>query len=119
VERPLEFLLVHCAKPYEDARMSYDTVVLPFWRPPRSTQEASGDVDAGEVQLTRDEKLKLQLLRVQIRLTTLGLYFGPIDGIRNAQTVEALKHFQVVKGIRSNGMMSTSTLNALGIQAVN
>jgi peptidoglycan hydrolase-like protein with peptidoglycan-binding domain len=71
------------------------------------------------VELTRDEKLKLQLMRVQIKLTSLGLYSGPIDGARNVQTVEALKLFQSVKGLRTDGLMSTATLNALGVPAAN
>jgi His-Xaa-Ser repeat protein HxsA len=63
--------------------------------------------------------LKLQVMRVQIKLTSLGLYEGRIDGTRNAQTVEALKRFQLLKGIAPTGLMSTPTLNALGIAAVN
>jgi His-Xaa-Ser repeat protein HxsA len=57
-------------------------------------------------------------MRVQIALTSLGLYTGPVDGVLGDQTKEALKRFQVVKGIESNGLMSTETLNALGVPAV-
>lgn len=70
------------------------------------------------VELTRGEALKLQITRVQIKLHMLGLYEGPIDGIRSPATIAALKQFQMVKGLPQDGLMSTPTLNALGIRAV-
>lgn len=72
-----------------------------------------------EVVLSNDEKLKLQILRIQIKLHTLKLYEGPIDGARNPQTAEALRNFQKIKGLKVDGLMTTETLNALGILAVN
>lgn len=57
-------------------------------------------------------------MRVQIALVTLGLYSGPLDGVLNDDTKEALRRFQTVKGIESNGLMTTDTLNALGVPAV-
>lgn len=68
--------------------------------------------------LTMDEKRRLQVLRVQMRLNSLQLYDGPIDGTFNDTTKGALKLFQKVKGIPATGLMSTSTLNALNIPAV-
>jgi His-Xaa-Ser repeat protein HxsA len=70
-------------------------------------------------QMTQAEKLRLQIMRVQIRLTSLGLYEGRIDGTRNSETVLALKRFQIVKGLPDTGLMSTPTLNALGVPAAN
>ena len=64
------------------------------------------------------EKRTLQIMRVQIGLTSLGLYTGPVDGVLSDQTKEALKRYQLVKGIEPNGLMSTETLNALGVPAV-
>lgn len=69
-------------------------------------------------QLSRQEKLTLQVMRVQIALQTLGLYSGQIDGKLNDDTKEALKRFQVVKGISATGLMTTETLNALAVPAV-
>jgi len=93
---------------------------LPAYMAPSARSTLSSPVaSASEPTLSRNEKLKLQLMRVQIKLHSLGLYEGQIDGIRNAQTVEALKHFQAVKGLPDNGMMTTPTLNALGVPAVN
>ncbi|HBI68175.1 MAG TPA: peptidoglycan-binding protein [Massilia sp.] len=57
-------------------------------------------------------------MRVQIRLNTLHLYDGQVDGIFNDETKRALKLFQTVKGLPETGLMSTPTLNALGISAV-
>ena len=84
-----------------------------------STMPGAAPSSAADTGLTKSEKLKLQLMRVQIRLHSLGLYDGRIDGVRNEQTIEALKHFQTVKGLPEDGMMTTPTLNALGIPAAN
>jgi His-Xaa-Ser repeat protein HxsA len=65
------------------------------------------------------EKRKLQVMRVQIKLTSLGLYSGAVDGVLNEQTQAALRRFQTLKGIQNTGLMSTPTLNALGVPAVN
>jgi His-Xaa-Ser repeat protein HxsA len=67
--------------------------------------------------LTLAEKRTLQIMRVQIALTSLGLYTGPVDGELGEQTKEALKRYQIVKGIEPDGLMSTETLNALGVPA--
>jgi His-Xaa-Ser repeat protein HxsA len=67
--------------------------------------------------LSPAERLRLQIMRVQIRLTSLGLYNDRIDGVRNPATIQALKQFQSVKGLPESGMMTTPTLNALGVPA--
>lgn len=70
-------------------------------------------------QLTRSEKLRLQVLRVQLALKRHGLYDGPLDGVFNQDTRLGLAHFQTVKNIPATGVMTTPTLNALGVPAVN
>jgi His-Xaa-Ser repeat protein HxsA len=65
-----------------------------------------------------EEKRKLQVMRVQIQLTSLGLYTGAVNGTLDDATKEAIKRFQTVKGIEANGLMTTQTLNALGVPAV-
>jgi uncharacterized pyridoxal phosphate-containing UPF0001 family protein len=70
-----------------------------------------------EVSLSRQEKLRLQIMRVQIRLTSLGLYEGAVNGVRDDPTVQALEHFQRLKGLEVNGLMTTETLNALAVPA--
>jgi len=69
--------------------------------------------------LSNSEKLQLQIMRVQIRLARLGLYEGRFDGVLNSATTTALKHFQQLKKLPENGLMTTPTLNALGITPVN
>jgi His-Xaa-Ser repeat protein HxsA len=69
-------------------------------------------------KLSVGEKRKLQIMRVQIALTSLGLYQGIVDGTLNDGTKESLMMFQNLKGIEPNGLMSTETMNALGVPAV-
>ncbi|KRC20126.1 peptidoglycan-binding protein [Acidovorax sp. Root217] len=58
-------------------------------------------------------------MRVQIKLRSLGLYEGPIDGVMSSSVQEALRYFQDLKGLPKTGTMSTATLNAMGIPASN
>ncbi len=66
-----------------------------------------------------DKKRRLQIMRVQIALTSLGLYNGRVDGVMNADTKTGLEFFQDLKGMPKSGQMTTPTLNALGVSAVN
>ena len=70
------------------------------------------------VVLTETEKLRLQIMQVQIKLTALGLYDGTIDGMANPELVDGVRHFQTLKGMRDSGMRTTGTLTALGIRAI-
>lgn len=74
---------------------------------PSTSQPASG--------MSTAEKLKLQIFRVQIKLNSLQLYDGQINGIMNKETQKALKQYQAVKGLLVTGTMTTETMNALGI----
>ncbi len=69
-------------------------------------------------QLSMEEKLKLQIMRVQIALTSLGIYTGPVNGELDNDTKEGVRRFQTLKGLEASGLMSTETLNALGVPAV-
>jgi His-Xaa-Ser repeat protein HxsA len=69
--------------------------------------------------LNHAEKLRLQIMRVQIKLRSLGLYDGQIDGVMTEDTRTSLRYFQDLKGLQSTGTMTTATLNAMGIPAVN
>ena len=68
--------------------------------------------------MTLSEKRRLQVMRVQIALTSLGLYSGSISGELTNETKDAIKRIQIVKGLPDNGQMTTETLNALGVPAV-
>jgi len=70
------------------------------------------------VVLTETEKLRLQVMQVQLKLTGLGLYDGPIDGLMHPDLVDAVRHFQTLKGMRDSGLLTTGTLAALGIRAI-
>jgi len=68
--------------------------------------------------LTETEKLRLQIMQVQLKLTGLGLYDGTIDGMMNPELTEGVRHFQTLKGMRDSGMLTTGTLTALGIAGI-
>ncbi|HEU5296644.1 MAG TPA: peptidoglycan-binding protein [Burkholderiaceae bacterium] len=70
------------------------------------------------VVLTETERLRLQIMQVQLKLTGLGLYEGTIDGLMNHDLVEGVRHFQTLKGMRDSGMLTTGTLTALGIRSI-
>ena len=65
------------------------------------------------------DKLTLQILRVQIALTRLKFYSGRIDGAMTLETKDALQRFQSSQNLQVNGLMTTPTLNALGVPVVN
>ena len=67
--------------------------------------------------LSSSEKLRLQVMRVQLALLQLGIYDGEISGVLDTPTKDSLKLFQRVKGMTPDGFMSTETLNALGVPA--
>ena len=69
-------------------------------------------------ELTLAEKRKLQVLRVQMRLNSLKLYDGQLTGMLDGPTRASLKLFQGVKSLPMDGMMTTATMNALGIPTV-
>jgi hypothetical protein len=70
------------------------------------------------VVLTETEKLRLQIMQVQLKLTGLGLYDGTIDGVMTQDLVEGVRHFQTLKGMRDSGMLTAGTLTALGVRTV-
>lgn len=49
---------------------------------------------------------------VQLWLRTVGFNPGPIDGVYGKQTESSLKHFQENVGLRSDGIISTDTIEA-------
>lgn len=55
---------------------------------------------------------------MQIALHKIGLYGGAVDGVLNAETKEALTEYQTLKNLSATGLMTTETLNSLGVPAV-
>jgi His-Xaa-Ser repeat protein HxsA len=74
---------------------------------------------AQQPSLSTDEKRRLQVMRVQIRLLSLGLYDGQASGLLDGKTKQSLKLFQSLKHLPETGLMTTPTLNALGVPSVN
>jgi hypothetical protein len=68
--------------------------------------------------LTGAERVRLQVMQVQIRLAGLSLYEGPIDGILSPETVTGVRHFQTLKAMRDTGTLTAGTLSALGVPAI-
>ena len=57
-------------------------------------------------------------MQVQIRLQSIALYEGPIDGTMNPETVTGVRHFQTLKGLRPTGTLAVGTLHALGVRLI-
>ena len=63
----------------------------------------------------KEKNLKELIRRVQMGLIIKGYEPGSIDGVMGGQTRSALKLFQSHNSLPIDGMMSTQTLNALGV----
>lgn len=106
---------------YSTPRPAYQPAPQPAMRPVdpgRPESVSSQPPTQSSPSLTTEEKKRLQIMRVQIGLHSLGLYTGNVDGVLGNDTKEAIKSFQVLKDIKADGLMSTETLNALGVPAV-
>jgi peptidoglycan hydrolase-like protein with peptidoglycan-binding domain len=93
-------------------------VVLPSHVEPTPPPKVARASHRSSVVLTETEKLRLQIMQVQIKLTGLGLYDGPIDGMMNQDLADGVRHFQTLKGMRDSGLLTTGTLAALGIRVL-
>jgi len=77
------------------------------------------DTSPPTLTLTETERVRLQIMQVQIRLQSIALYEGPIDGVLNPETATGLRHFQTLKGLRPTGTLAAGTLSALGVRQIN
>jgi hypothetical protein len=89
--------------------------VLPAAHPRTTRPHESGQFP---LFLTEPEKVRLQIMQVQLRLTSLSFYDGPIDGNLNPETVTGVRYFQTLKGMRSSGTLAAGTLSALGVPPI-
>lgn len=64
------------------------------------------------------DQLALMVMRVQAALFSKGYDPGAISGEFDASTKAALRKFQAMHGLKASGMMTTETLNALGVALV-
>lgn len=56
-----------------------------------------------------------EVKELQRRLKEWGYYFGEVDGVYGAKTVEAVKYFQRKNGLTPDGIAGKSTFAALGM----
>jgi His-Xaa-Ser repeat protein HxsA len=64
------------------------------------------------------DQLALMVMRVQAALFSKGYDPGAISGEFDASTKAALRKFQAMHGLKASGLMTTETLNALGVALV-
>lgn len=62
-----------------------------------------------------NQNLMNLIMRVQVALLIKGYSPGAADGIMGRQTRNALKQYQKDNSIKMDGLMSTTTLNSLGV----
>lgn len=55
--------------------------------------------------------LTMTMTRLQMNLKFLGLYNGPIDGIKGAQTINAIKKFQENNNLKVDGIAGQQTID--------
>lgn len=68
--------------------------------------------------LTKTERVRLQVMQIQLRLADLALYDGPIDGVMGPETATGVRHFQTLKGLHDTGTLAPGTLSALGVSPI-
>ncbi|HEX6721105.1 MAG TPA: peptidoglycan-binding protein [Burkholderiaceae bacterium] len=93
-------------------------VALPAQIEPTPAPKVTRPMHRSTVVLTETERLRLQIMQVQLKLTGLALYEGPIDGLMNRELVDGVRHFQTLKNMRNSGLLTAATLTALGIRAI-
>ena len=52
---------------------------------------------------------------IQVRLRSLGLYNGPIDGVWGGGTQAAIERFQQGRSLQPNGQLNPATVAAMGL----
>lgn len=55
--------------------------------------------------------LTMTMTRLQMNLKFLGLYNGPIDGIKGIQTINAIKKFQETNNLKVDGIAGQQTID--------
>lgn len=66
--------------------------------------------------LTNNAALRKRVIeRVQLQLSILGEYKGPIDGVMGPQTRDAIDLYKIKKGAKRGGYLDSDTLNLLGV----
>ncbi len=90
----------------------------------RALQQALGLPETGEWDEATDtafreryesfaSALSLSIIQLQLELTALGYYDGPIDGRYSAATIAAVRAFQARLGVPQTGLLDATTLRAI------
>lgn len=72
-------------------------------------------IDAVDAAVLKQGSTGGEVKEVQRRLKEWGYYFGEVDGIYGAKTVEAVKYFQRKNGLTPDGVAGKATFAALGM----
>jgi hypothetical protein len=84
----------------------------------------SGDYDAGDYYYgqnaydSSDPHTDSSVAAAQERLAQQGYYRGDIDGVLGPETSRAIARYQTEHGLRVTGLLTTDTLQALGLRRV-
>jgi peptidoglycan hydrolase-like protein with peptidoglycan-binding domain len=79
--------------------------------------QTAGPAGSGSVQTEQgprsEQTSQDQIRQAQQKLTSAGLYNGPLDGEMNAETRQAVSQFQQQRGLPQSGTLDRQTLAAL------
>ena len=75
---------------------------------------ADGKIALGKRTILKYGDRGVNVLHLQIRLTAMGYSVGKIDGIFGIKTLEAVKVFQIEKGLAVDGIVGAKTWAVVG-----
>ncbi|MBS6196145.1 MAG: peptidoglycan-binding protein [Clostridiales bacterium] len=81
-------------------------------------QSNNGLSSDGTVGTITWEKLRSCIRPIQQALVNRGYHIGTVDGIADKATYDAIKDFQTVNGLTSDGMVGNATRAKLGLAAI-
>lgn len=75
---------------------------------------ADGEIALGKRTVLKYGDRGADVVHLQIRLTAMGYSVGKIDGIFGIKTLEAVKAFQIDKGLAADGIVGAKTWAVVG-----
>jgi peptidoglycan hydrolase-like protein with peptidoglycan-binding domain len=87
-----------------------------LWLCPIMVEAGTAGTTGEQSPTQRDIITKDNLKLLQQRLTTEGVYAGPLDGEMNAQTEAALRAYQEKQGLPVSGAADEATLKQLQLE---
>ena len=86
--------------------------------PPTGIWDAATDAAMRQALGDQADALMQSTMEVQILLTELGFYTGPIDGIWTQELTDSVKALQRELGVPETGVIDTATLQAIYLRGV-